>query len=131
MLVAKRLPAALRDIPKGAEMSNPYIAARVVAHDQGKAAGKVTAITRRNQKQMDAKYPAPSKKSIVLNPVGTAYDSVNRYYVKGDVKRGQAIAQNVMGRGRQAREISRKRMTMNPAFMRRPKGPFGVETNAA
>jgi hypothetical protein len=109
-LIAKALPSALRNVPKGTS-HNPYIAARVYSAERGKTAGKMLARSKAEEKAINAKWRPPLKvRRPVTAPLAIAGDEVNRFYAMQAVRESRGFAHNIKTQGGMGRRISRERL---------------------
>jgi hypothetical protein len=104
--IGKGLPRALADIPLKGEISNPLVATRVMAHDRGKAAGKVIAGTKDFERRWAQRYPE-RKGSLVAKPLNSLLNTERRWEGQKTVRAGQDAAERIKNQGRWAREQSR------------------------
>lgn len=109
--IVKGLPSALRAIPKHAEMSNPYIASRVYAHDRGKVAGNLMARAAKEEKQVNAKHARSLRiRNPVTAPFSIAGNEINRHYAMQGVRTTQGMAARSRAHGQAGRQISREQL---------------------
>ena len=113
--IIKGLPSALRAIPKHAEMSNPYIASRVYAHDRGKVAGNLMARAAKEEKRVSAKHARSLNiRNPVTAPFSIAGNEINRHYAMQHVRTTQGMAARSRAQGEWGRKLSRNELA-NPS----------------
>jgi len=113
--IVKGLPSALRAIPKHAEMSNPYIASRVYAHDRGKVAGNLMARAAKEERRVNEQFRKPLKvRQPLTAPLTIARDEVHRHYGMQHVRTTQGMAARSRAQGEWGRKLSRNELA-NPS----------------